>query len=61
MSNQVEFSTYFGTQIQGMWITWKNDSTLTDGTEDDLFLSIQFNFYNMEDLNSENMSTNNVN
>lgn len=56
MSNQVEFSTYFGTQIQGMWITWGNDATLTDGTEDDLTLSIQMNFYNMEDLNSVNMS-----
>ena len=58
MTNQVAFDTYFGTQIQGMWITWGNDESAGDT---DLTLSIQMNFYNMVDLNSVNMNSNSIN
>ena len=29
---QSEFTTFFGTGIQGIWVTWKNSAADVDGT-----------------------------
>lgn len=48
---RTDFTTYFGTAIQGMWIKWSQDNT--GGTTDDtLVMDITLNLFNVEMLST---------
>jgi hypothetical protein len=48
MSKAKSFTTYFGSSIQGMFITWGNDyDANTDLTTADLTMDIELNLHNV--------------
>jgi hypothetical protein len=45
-----DFTTYFGTAIQGMWIKWSQDTT--SSADDTLVMDITLNLFNVEMLST---------